>query len=497
MLKKVSIAVTAALVSTSAYALNPADLVPGTTMEIFMSGASAEDKGIAKLFEQLCVDADNNNVPDDLHVYKDILNPAKPGKAHSAFFCTLDAAQVPGLAANTPVLFHKRSAGGSAQGVNPVIDEVPIEAMRIDGANCTLVSGTVTAGTYECSIADANDTTLVVSDAGVSDVNPELFVGGNTPAGNQPVDATVVANKMVVNGAASLVFGIPVSTNLRDAMQAAQVADGTLPAGCDVGPSTPGAVRETEACMPNVSKALVSSVMRGAINNWSEVRNGNGTPLSTFGTPASSVVRVCRRVNGSGTQAQMAAKFLNYPCTTGALAPLSARPSFFGSSEVIENSGSGDMSVCLDTANDVDNRWAMGIQSTEKNANLVDSYRFVKINGFAPTLQNAASGNYIDAAENTFQWRTPAFNGPTGDKLSVIQTIATNASEPAIVATLNTGFVHEWGQGGYMALSTNGHIPSFPFTIANPVTTLTHFAAGSLDNCRAPVTDSGAGIAMQ
>jgi hypothetical protein len=466
-------------------------------MEIFMSGASAQDKGIAALFKQLCVDANNDNIADDLHVYKDIINPASAGKAHTAYFCTLDAAEVPGLAANTPALFHKRSAGGSAQGVNPVIDEVALTAMRIDGGNCTLVSGDATAGTYNCTIADANDTTTVVSDAGVSDVNPELFVGGNTPAGNDPVDAVEVANKMVVRGAASLVFNTPVTTNLRNAMQAAQVADGTLPAGCDTGSSTPGSFRETEECMPNISSALVASLMRGNINNWAEVRNGNGAALTTFGTPASSVVRVCRRVNGSGTQAQMSAKFLNYPCTPGAQAPLNARPSFFGSSEIVENSGSGDMNLCLDNFNDVSNYWAIGIQSTEKNADLALSYRFVKIDGFAPTLENAASGNYMDAVENTFQWRTPAFNGPTGDKLAIIETIASNASEPAIVATLNAGFVHEFGQGGYMALSSNGHAAAFPFDVATPVTTLTHFALGTLDNCRAPVTDTGAGISMQ
>ena len=494
MFKKVAFAVSAALVSSSAYALNPSDVGP-STVEIFMSGASAQDKGIAALFSQLCVDADNNNVADDLHVYKDIISATSPGKAHTAYFCTVDSTQVTGLSADVPVLFHKRSAGGSAQGVNPVIDEVAIEAMNINGSNCSLVSGDATSGEYHCTIADSDDTVMVVSDAGVSDVNPEMFVGGNTPAGNDPVNATEVSNKMVVRGAASLVFGIPVSTGLRNALQESQVADGSLPAGCDTGASTPGATRETEACMPNISKQLVASVMQGKINNWSEVRNSAGTPLSAFGTPANTIVRVCRRVNGSGTQAQMGAKFMNYPCTPGALAPLNARPSFFGSSEVVENSGSGDMSTCLNNF-EASSLWAVGIQSTEKNADLADDYRFVKIDGYAPTLQNAATGHYMDAVENTFQWRIPAFNGPTGDKLAVIETIASNASQPGIVATLNTSFVHEWGQGGYMALAANGHAPSFPFSVASPVTTLSHFDGGTLDNCRVPTTVTGSGIAQ-
>lgn len=522
MLKKVTVAVSAALFSGVVSAQAPS-VVPD--IEIFMSGATAQDKGIAALFDNLCV-------AGTLDTFKDNANPAKPGKGYSAYFCTLDNAKVPGLTLTNPsVLFHKRSAGGSAQGVNPVIDEVSIEAMDINNTanvaagNCTETA----AGSHDwrCTIDQPGDLIFRVSDAGVSDVNPEMFVGENTPANNNPVNAADVANKMVVTPAAAVVFGIPATRGLRDALQEAEVAAGILDAGCTAQPSRTGSatvdptgdVRESEACMPSMTKAQVSAIMAGRMKNWSSFLV-NGTPLTAVASnvPAQTQVTVCRRVNGSGTQAQMNAKFLHYPCTTNAYRPASAGNPFQGPIIGL-NSGSGDVSACL---NDWDNntnatgfnasttngglvivpgrRWAIGLQSTEKNADLFDDFRFVKIDGVAPTLKNAASGKYFDAVEQTFQWRKPAFNGPTGDMLAILSTIANSASSPDILSTnLNPSFLHSFGQAGYLALTTNGNSIDADTVTAgvqidyttHPVTSLTHkTTSGLLDNCIAPVIDS-------
>jgi ABC-type phosphate transport system substrate-binding protein len=478
-LKKLSIAVSSLLVSGAVYAHAPS-VTPD--LEIFMSGASAQDKGIAALFQDLCVTG-------SLDVYKD--DGAKPGKAHSAYFCTVDNAKVPGLAATSPkVLFHKRSKGGSAQGVNPVIDELAIDAMAINNSNCTETS----AGSqdWRCTISNPGDLTAVVSDAGVSDVNPEMFVGQNTPAGNDPVDSTAVAQKMEVRSAAALVFGVPVTTSLRNALQEAQfgVADACVGA-------------ETEACMPSMSKHQIASIISGQLKSWSAFKVA-GTPLTSVATtlPTDTKVTYCRRVNGSGTQAQKNAKYLNYPSRAGALAPKAAPGNPFTGPVVIENSGSGDVSLCLNDFNNGTNTstqnaagktaWAVGVQSTEKNADLGDDFRFIKIDGVAPTVENAANGKYVDWVELTYQWRKPVFNGPTGDKLTIIEQIANNAGAPGIIASkLNTSYVHPWGQGGYLAVSTNGHTPAANgiLDLANPVTPYSHAVGGSLDNCRVPVVN--------
>lgn len=477
MFKKLTVAVSAAMISTSAFALAPTET---PDIEIFMSGASAQDKGIAALFNDLCV-------AGTLDTYLDVANPAKPGKAHSAFFCNIDSNKVAGLSITNPkVLFHKRSAGGSAQGVNPVIDEQAIDAMVINNNNCTNVA----AGSYQCTVVKADgDLIEVISDAGVSDVNPEMFVGENTPSGSAPVDAAVVAAKMQVKGAAALVFGVPVTTTLRNALQEAEFGVGDACVGVD-----------TEACMPNLSTNQVASIASGNVKNWNQFYVG-GTPLTSVvsAVPSDTKVNVCRRTNGSGTQAQMNAKFLHYPCTAGALAPADTGNFFLGP-KIHLNSGSGDVTLCLNDLNNGTNdsglnpalatAWAVGVQSTEKNANLADDFRFVKIDGSAPTLENAAAGRYMDVVEQTFQWRIAGANPLTGDKLAIVDTIAENASRPDILANeLNTKFNHPWGQAGYLALTTNGFTTSLPFDATNPVTPYTHAPSGApLDNCRVPVT---------
>jgi len=506
MFKKLSVAITATLISSSAFALAP---TTAPDIEIFMSGASAQDKGIAALFSDLCV-------AGTLDTFKDVANPSKKGKAHTAYFCTIDSSKItggtPAAGVNPGVLFHKRSAGGSAQGVNPVIDEQAIDAMAINNSNCTETA--VGSKVWDCTISNTGDLIQVVSDAGVSDVNPEMFIKQNTPFGSSPVDATVVAAKMEVKGAAALVFGIPVTTTLRDALQVAEFGATSTCVTDKYDPTNPADVptahaAETEACMPTMSRAQVASIMQGNVKRWSNFFV-NGTALTAIAgvsLPSDNKVHVCRRTNGSGTQAQMSAKFLNYPCTAGGVSPRSAPGNGFFGPVVVENSGSGDMTQCLNDLNDGTNvsarvnpslktAWAVGIQSTEKNADLGDSFRFIKIDGYAPTLSNAVAGRYADVVEQTFQWRKTGALPLTGDKLNVVDTIASNASKPSVLATvakLNPSYVHPWGQAGYLALSTNGFTPTIPFTATNPVTPYSHAVGGPLDNCRMPVVNPAIG----
>ena len=519
-IKQIATAISAVLLSGSVFALPPTT-VPNIT--IYMSGASAQDKAIGMLFKNLCtnvdpikgpqLDANGNRIPYDLSVYKDA--SAKPGKAFTSFFCTIDSADVVGgfhdasgnVLASRKVLFNKRSRGGSGMGVNPVIDGVAIDAMNINNNNCTK---TAPDTFYQCNVTPLDGSGVptgnlikVVSDAGVSDVNPEMFVGANVPAGNSPVNAGIVSQKMVVKSAAAAVFGIPVTVTLRNALQLAEITAGQLAATCV---DATGLHSETEACMPNLNAHQVASLATSRIKNWSAFKvnvNGVSTALTSvpgITLPASTKVTFCRRVNGSGTQAQMNANFLHYPCTTNALAPAAAPGNPFTGPVVVENEGSGDLSLCLDDFNNGTNNtgqnvglvkaWAFGLQSTEKNGNLADDYRFVKIDGVAPTIQNAASGKYLDWAEQTFQWRKQAYNGPTGDQLTVINTIASTASNPATIGTLDTHLVQTWGQGGYLAVSTN-FAPIWKadgsLDITQPVIPYTHAASGKLDNCTIPL----------
>jgi ABC-type phosphate transport system substrate-binding protein len=468
---------------------------PGVTpdIEIFMSGATAQDGNLGQLFTELCVSG-------TLDEYRDNASASSPGSAHRAYFCTLDSSKVTGLTQNNPrVLLHKRAAGGSAQGVNPVVDEQAIDAMSIKNGNCTAPVAPDTF--YRCRISQAGDLEKQVSDAGVSDVNPEMFAGPNTPAGSSPANALKIGERMEVRSGGALVFNAPVTLSLRNALQEAQLATGALPADCAVG-------NETELCMPSLSRYLIASLFTGNIGKWSEIKvvmsDGSSQPLTSYakaGDISDDKVRLCRRVNGSGTQAQFNAKFLNTPCSSGALAPIATSNPLAGP-VVVLNSGAGDVDNCLDDFNagannsaqnaNGDKAWAIGVQSTERNVSLSKQYRFVKIDGAAPTLENAASGHYFDFAEVTYQYRKPAFNGPTGDKLTIIQKIASDAGKPSIIAKNNQAYVHPFGRAGYLAVSRSGFaVPSNAvFDPNTPVTPYTHAPGGlSLDNCRAPVID--------
>lgn len=487
-----------ALLSSNALALDPNDPNLPTPVEIWVSGASAQDNFIETLFPQICR-------AGTLDIMRDISNPARPGRAHRAFYCTVDNTLVDGLNADVNVVFHKRSAGGSAQGVNPVVDGQAIDAMSIFNNNCTNVGG----NEWHCTVNNVGDIVQQISTAGVSDVNPEMFVGVNTPAGSSPVDAQKVATTMDVTPAAALVFGVPATTSLRNALQAAQINEGKLAGGC--------INDESEACMPSLSRHQVSALMSGQVTDWDKFKVSDGagglvgltsmaSASATIKAPTINHVVYCRRVNGSGTQAQMNAKFLNNPCTPGALPPL-VTSTFSTGPEVYLNSGSGDVDLCL---NDFENQtndsghnvfndilWAFGVQSTEKNADRADDWRFVKIDGVAPTIENAANGSYSDVVELTYQWKKQGEpNAPTAVQLAILNHVATNAGGPDIMGPINVAdYSHGFGIGGYLALTVNNHKvgANGVFNVNLPVTPYTHSPAGNaLDNCRIPVLDRNA-----
>ncbi len=511
-MKKQLLSAAIAVASLAGFSQGALAHAPSVTpdIEIFMSGATAQDKALAALFVNLC-DAGT------LDVYKDNATAGAEGKAHSAYFCTLNSTNVPGLTVNgaaattAKVLFHKRSAGGSAQGVNPLIDGVAIAAMRIDNGNCTQQGAT---NTWFCNASGAN-LTNVVSDAGISDVEPKLFVGPNKPSNASAVDPVAADAALNVVPAAALVFGVPVSDNLYVALQRAQ----NLLAGFG-GSCAPGAY--TEACMPSLSKQQVAELISGQIKRWSEFKvNGTALTALTAGlnytdsdgtvravTPNDTKVHYCKRIDGSGTGAQQYVKFLNNPCSSAGLNPDWPGSPLAGPVKH-EISGSGDMELCLEdfadgeavakqitttnpdvfntAVNTAGNRaWAIGQQSLENNATHAKHYRFIKVDGVAPTLEQAFRGKYMDWVEQTFQWRKAI----SADKSTIIAKIAADAASPTILATeLNIGFVHPFGQSGYLAIG-NGNNFTDTLNVNSPVMPYSHAAAGSLSNCQVPVIKS-------
>ena len=484
--------------------INPAD-----TNIIYLSGASAARKFMEELFTNSSVPAAEAlcDSTQPIWKYKDSIN----GKKQNAYLCTLSTAN-PALAglAKPNLLIYKRNEGGSAQGVAPVIADAKglansaIEFLKIDAAGCSLsaapVAGT-SLGQISCNY-NLNDSTQYVMhtpDFGVSDVDPAQFRGGNRPNGFSDVSLNDIG-LLTVQGVAAQVFGIPVTTGLRNALQEAQVAAGKLPDTCVAGD-------ETEKCMPSLSREQIASIYAGNIAKWSQFKftdtNGNPQDLFNFASsqPGSPIVHICRRVHGSGTQAQHGIKFLNYPCADSATAPKEGNdgiPEFFGQSVVHQLSSSGDVTDCLnelDSGVDQPNgfalnpaytggRWAVGIQALEKNANLADSFRFIKVDGVAPTLANVVNGSYYDWVELTFQYAKN--HAWAGDNKTIADAAIASAGNPVVLAALNQKFVHTFGASGILAVPTL-YSATPELDLARPVNPFTHATSTrGVDNCRIP-----------
>ncbi|MGD7037025.1 hypothetical protein [Methylotuvimicrobium buryatense] len=473
--------------SGAAQAWTPSDT---PDLELFMSGATAMDNAMTSMFNNICQDTDYYTDPNN-------------GAGYRAFFCTLTPANVPGLSAPKKVLFIKRSAGGSAQGVNPLAEESQLDALNIFNNNCT--EDTAGGKKWTCTINNPGDLTPKHPNIGISDVDPFMFRGRNTPKGFKPMTQRSI-QALEVRAVAALIFGVPVTNGLYDALQTVQIDRGELPGSCSKG-------EYTEECMPSLSKQQVASLITGQIKSWDEfivTKDGVDHPLTQYPgvtPPQSDLMHYCKRVDGSGTGAQQYAKFLHHPCTRCAMEPMVSDPVIsddnpFEGPRVFENSGSGNMDRCLDDFGKGTNTsglnsningqavtaWAIGQQSLEKNANNAFAYKFIKIDGYAPTLKNAANGTYMDWVEPTFQWRKTGAGSPSGDTLAIIEKIVVDAANPTTVASvLNQTSSYTFGKSGYLAVASNGHPFSHIVDENAPVIGYSHAAGGLLDNCNVPV----------
>lgn len=475
-------------------------------IEINVSGASASDKQFKALFNDLCL-------PGTLSTYTDTCAsgstagndclPKLPGKSYTANFCTMDNTTVTGLSGAQNVLFRKRSAGGSFWGTTPVAEATAVDQMVLTPANC---AATLTPNVFKC---DKNVLETTVSDAGVSDEEPSLFVPPNVATGEVAITPAALG-KLDVKPTSALTFGVPVTNGLYAALQVAQGLNPNLDGDAFYeGTNETATEADIIANMPSLSKEQVAALIKGNISSWAKVHypvGGVSTPLTTIAAnaglpaPAKSNVTICRRVNGSGTQAQMNANFLHVPCTGASIGPASDNTvctldkgqeneafgataceggnGYDGHAEltgvtlskaiVHENSGSGDVTTCLDTLSDA-NFWALGVQSLESASS---KWSFIKLNGVEPTLAKVASGEYFDWAATTMQWRNQTVNGvpaPAGDQLAILSQVRSNAGNPTIADGINDGVNQGFGATGILALSTTAGVTVHPFNADAPV----------------------------
>lgn len=494
----------------AAMAFNPTTTPPDYT--VFISGSSAVSPTVLSFtIDTVC------DHSQDVSVFRTSTGNGFGNDWGVA--CRVNTATT-GVSAARNVLFLKRDAGGSGYGVTPVTNSVALAVIDTStgtGSNCPNPSTAQTTanGTSYNQYVCGSGTVSLIPDAGFSDVEPDKFRGFNAPAG-LPDFNPATAEAYTARPVAALVGGIPVNTNLRNALQAVQFPSSSA---CNPANAGYGANAETQACMPSLTPAEIRTLFVGGLKNWGsflvtdpsnptgpKIPLANHPAVVALGTaPADQKVQICRRTPGSGTQASFGMVFLNAPCDPNAQPPLASPGNAFTGPVVAENAGGTDLGRCLDDFNNGTNnsgqnsslthRWAIGLQFTTENVDLSKDYRYVKIDGIAPTIQNVAAGDYPYYAEESFQWRTDittltnaSTTSDKNDTETLMNYIATTAVTPTALAAINTSYIHTWGQGGWLAIPGT-FTPSNPFDINNPVNTSTRAPFNHGPNtCQLPIT---------
>lgn len=438
------------------------------TLDLFVSGSSAQDNTLEQLFRFICA-------PSTLDIYR------SDGGNVRLIFCSTPkgAGAIPGFPGGQKIAFHKPSIGGSGSGVGPLIQLTAVAFLNIADLRAHFeercpaekrkqypAEGTLSAYT----VTDCVNPTPAreVPDVGISDVEPRFFLSLYHLTPNAVDVLTVIS----VN---AFIFGVPVNLSLRNAMQAARFprSDACNPSNPHysdiviVDADTRAKRGETERCMPGFTRAQVAGLFAGTLADWGQLLTPTGYPLASkdpktglvsapagVEAPSDDRVKICRRVDTSGTQASYEMFFLNQRCATG------VHPFLNNGAQVFMGSGTADVKGCLNVL-DQQKLWAIGIMSTENVASAPeDRWRFVKMDGIAPTLLNTFSGRWPFFVEQSYQWRNEHSERPLkGPKLGFMAQIAAQLKNPTIVRIINRDFRHSWGNAGVMSLSGGGFTP--------------------------------------
>lgn len=412
-------------------------------------------------------------------------------------------------------------------------------------------------------------------DWGVSDVEPTLFTGplsildtdGVTPV---PFPA---GGQLDSRATASLPFGMVATLSLYQALQAVQFPGGSdcnpdaALGGADDGsitgsiagngirdeyeayatdsaqpvsfdgsgahiPETPDSkgyadqphrVGDTRACMPTISMTEARSMLRGDYTTWEQFKVGGSSLFASAAgkpwapDPGVNNFVLCRRIQGSGTHATIASQILRTECDVQA--SVMAEPGFNFPQIILGNQGSSNLGECLDDletkrANEQGlgvKAWGVGYQSMEKNPDLEEAYRFLKIDGQSPDLKNFVEADYWifgattvnrndDNNDGAGEYFNPVGFFPAVDQM--FERLVAELSDPSNLTDLNAGLGHPFGWGGFTGTKLAGvdTLPSFPFD-PNPISgdpplqSLTHVnpSTGVSNQCFGPALRSVGG----
>lgn len=486
-----------------------------SAVDVYLAGSSAQDSTI----ELLIV---NNLAQGGAAAVTKYIDTTYGGNNFLAWTFPASAA-VSGVTAGTIVTIHKRSQDGSGMGVYPVAKQVPTG--QLDLTRTQTLTGKTSNGItaiYSVDSTVLNETNPV--QLGISDVNPELFKGDNSVTSSvtaegltapQAISAAAIAANATVTDAAGIVFGVAVNNALYNALQDAQGLSGTAGAnhavtatvgstsGVHLGYGTGDAAGATDT-MPSLSKSQVASLLAtGEVGDWFNTSIASAVGASSAGL---QFVGICRRDNGSGTQASSNTFFLDDPSSSAHLSPTVTFDNLFSGPEAILNTTTGNIEKCFNDfqfgtltapadaqGNQVPGAgYAIGVISTDKNTSGAQGYRFVKIDGVAPTAANVAAGKYEFYEEQAYLVpKAGKVGDTTGTPAGAIINYLINTATKASTLISLQASPQIFGQAYLLALSTkSANVPGAVTTSGSKTVTVipfSHVKSGNLDDSRPSV----------
>lgn len=443
----------------SAHALSPA-ATAAVTQKVYVSGASALRLSFGAYIQEICAPASFDVFFDDAGTVGDGIATSADGVNGRAYSCTL-AVPVGNYAAGSDVVVYKRDQGGSGAGVNPILSPAALSRVDVTAAGCVrnvalpaapAPATDIQIPSYLCSSVDA----AAVPDGGISDVEPALLQ--QTVNRQSGVAALTIPASVNFGSVVQGIFGVAVNKKLYARLQQAQgIANVDQPADQDTWTAA------DIANIPSLSTEFVRAALTGGITGTAAAVRGWNVVVPSAPLVAGKTINVCRRVEGSGTQAASNAFFALNPCQSGyaaALAPSGfaqtvAAPAAAGTTGTLgvrvsstafrEDTGTGGVETCLGTtvenavnpADATDNEaYGLAVLGRENNprANGGDKgYRFVKLDGIAPVRAAAKAGDYQFVYEATMQWNT-ANAGLNADKIAFLTNLRSNIGKSASLA---------------------------------------------------------------
>jgi hypothetical protein len=450
----VALAAPLALANPSGVNRPIANYTSGTT-DVYLAGSSAVDLALTRFFAEACDASTLDTYRSDAGVI-------------TYYLWTCESSTTNGFqlgSGNTKIAIHKNT-NSSSDGTNLVADAAgaTVKFLQVsDLASCTVAAVANTNSPFDT--LSTCGTSAGTAGTGTQSAQVHFGFSDSEPA---QFNAAVVS-QLTTGYPFGIIFGIPVSKTLRDALQLQQFGV----TGDD-----------TEAKMPSLTASQVNAIFTGKATTWS-------VAAGVTGLGSSNQVYLVRRSDGSGTTRAFNRTFIGQFCVPGNTGTVAGQAITFPTSDCTVNSAtlanrrkqastSDDMASCVAQYDSL-GLGAIGYLSTDYTPKVSDGYRFIKVDGYTPKLLNVIDGKWKDWSEESINYNTIRNAGGTGDTanfLTRFQTASKSASYLSGVVSQLTQSLGGW-TGGIFGVPTNA--------VTNP---LFGFAAAGYPNLTLPRTDA-------